>query len=383
MSPDSALESFYPSSNEGEANFRALLHAAVDAIILIDEIGSILQFNRAAERIFGYREAEVLGRNVSLLMPAPYADAHDGYMRHYLTTGERRIIGVGREVEARRSSGEVFPIELSVGQVDLPGPAHFVGIIRDISGRKRAEQETRELQERLARVGRFSTMGEMAAGLAHEINQPLAAINTYAQTAERLLEKDEACDIEDLRHICRQVSEQAHRAGEVIRRLRGFLRQQTSERGRLDCNALVGEILALAELDARDRDVPLCTALAENLPPVRGNAVEIQQVMLNLIRNAVDAMADQPDRSGGVVIATEVRGEGGVTVTVTDHGPGVAPEIARQIFHPFVTSKHNGLGVGLSISRTIVQSHGGKLAYAPNPAGGAIFSFHLPRSFED
>jgi two-component system, LuxR family, sensor kinase FixL len=383
MTANSSQGSFYPASDEGEANFRALLHAAVDAIVLIDEAGGILHFNRAAEDIFGYREAEVLGRNVSMLMPASYAEAHDGYMRHYLTTGERRIIGLGREVEALRRNGEVFPIELSVGQVDLPGPAHFVGIIRDISGRKRAEQETRELQERLARVGRFSTMGEMAAGLAHEINQPLAAINTYAQTARRLIDAGDACDIEDLRHICRQVSDQAHRAGEVIRRLRGFLRQQSSGRERLDCNALVREILVLAELDARDRDVPLCSSLAEGLPPVRGNAIEIQQVMLNLIRNAVDAMVGQPERSRGVIIATSARGDGGVDVTVTDHGPGVAPDIARQIFHPFVTSKHNGLGVGLSISRTIIQSHGGRLVYADNPAGGAIFSFFLPRSFED
>ncbi len=383
MSVDRVPESLYPASDIGDANFRALLHAAVDAIIMIDERGGILIFTPAAERIFGYREREVVGRNVSALMPPHFAEHHDDFMAHYLNTGERRIIGIGREVEALRRDGEVFPIELSVGQVDLPGPPHFIGIIRDISGRKRAEQEMRELQERLARVGRFSTMGEMAAGLAHEINQPLAAINTYAQTAERLLKAGAAADAEDLQHICRQVSQQAHRAGEVIRRLRGFLRQQDSERERLDCNALIREIMVLAELDARDRDVPLCMALAEALPPVRGNAVEIQQVMLNLIRNAVDAMSAQADRSQGVIISTRQREEGGVEVTVIDHGPGVAEEVARQIFHPFVTSKQNGLGVGLSISRTIIQSHGGRLGFQPNPAGGAIFSFHLPLSFED
>lgn len=383
MSVDSVPESLYPASDIGDANFRALLHAAVDAIIMIDERGGILIFNSAAERIFGYRASEVAGQNVSCLMPSHFAEHHDAFMEHYLTTGERRIIGKGREVEAMRSNGEIFPIELSVGQVDLPGPPHFIGIIRDVSERKRAEQERRELQDRLARVGRFSTMGEMAAGLSHEINQPLAAINTYAQTAERLLKAGAAADDEDLQHICRQVSEQAQRAGEVIRRLRGFLRMQGSARERLDCNALIREIMLLAELDARDRDVPLRMLLDDDLPPVRGNAVEIQQVMLNLIRNAVDAMSEQPDRTLGVVISTRQRQEGGVEVLVTDHGPGVDEEVARNIFHPFVTSKPNGLGVGLSISRTIITAHGGRLGFQPNPVGGAIFSFHLPLSFED
>lgn len=383
MTADSASRKADSTSDVGDANFRALLQAAVDAIIVIDGAGSILQFNPAAERIFGFGQAEVLGRNVSMLMPTHYAGAHDGYMAHYHATGERRIIGIGREVEARRRDGTVFPIDLAVGQVDLPGAANYVGIIRDISARKTTEQEMRDLQERLARVGRFSTMGEMAAGLAHEINQPLAAINTYAQTASRMISAGSSYDIQDMEHICRQVSEQARRAGEVIRRLRGFLRTEGDGRQRLHCNALIGEVMFLAELDAREHAVPLALALADDLPPVHGNAVEIQQVMLNLIRNAVDAMSEQPDRPGGVIIATARHVDGGVEFSVTDHGPGVAEDIARQIFHPFVTSKHNGLGVGLSISRTIIQAHGGKLSFVPNPAGGAIFSFHLPEAFED
>ncbi len=383
MTADSGSGSAESTSDTGGANFRALLQAAVDAIIVINEAGSILQFNPAAEKIFGFCQAEVLGRNVSMLMPAHYAQAHDGYMAHYHATGERRIIGIGREVEARRRDGTVFPIDLSVGQVDLPGAAHYVGIIRDISARKRNEQEMRDLQERLARVGRFSTMGEMAAGLAHEINQPLAAISTYAQTASRMLGAGSSYDPQDMDHICRQVSEQARRAGEVIRRLRGFLRTEDAGRQPLDSNALIREIMFLAELDAREHGVPLTLMLAEGLPRVHGNAVEIQQVILNLIRNAVGAMSEQADRSPGVIIATAHHEDGGVEFSVTDYGPGVAEDIARQIFHPFVTSKHHGLGVGLSISRTIIQAHGGRLAFVPNPAGGAIFRFQLPEAFED
>ncbi len=383
MTADAESWKSEPTGGSGEANFRALLQAAVDAIIVIDDAGSILQFNPAAEKTFGFGQAEVLGHNVSMLMPAHYAQAHDGYMARYHATGERRIIGIGREVEARRRDGTVFPIDLSVGQVDLPGAVHYVGIIRDISARKRTEQEMRDLQERLARVGRFSTMGEMAAGLAHEINQPLAAINTYAQTASRMISAGGSYDVHDLEHICRQVSEQASRAGEVIRRLRGFLRTENVGRQRLDFNTLIREIMFLAELDAREHGVPLALSLADDLPHVHGNSVEIQQVILNLIRNAVDAMSEQPERSGGVIIGTARHADGGVECAVTDHGPGVAADIAGQIFHPFVTSKHNGLGVGLSISRTIVQAHGGRLTFRPNPEGGSIFSFHLPEAFED
>lgn len=368
----------------GEANFRALLQAAVDAIILIDGDGRILAFNAAAERIFGYPEAEMLGRDVAMLMPEPYCSQHAQYMSRYLRTGERRIIGIGREVEALNRDGEVFPIELAVGQVDTPGPPRFVGIVRDVSARKRAEQETRELQDRLVRVGRFSTMGEMAAGLAHEINQPLSAINTYAQAADRLLEQpvdDERT--EEFRLICRKISDQAHRAGEVIRRLRGFLRLHSSGRARLDCNAMIREIMVLAELDARSNDVPLQIDYADDLPAVYGNAVEIQQVLLNLIRNAVDAMATCADRSRGVIVSTRCLADGSVEISVTDHGPGVDGQISAQVFHPFVSSKPGGLGVGLSLSRTIVQAHGGHLDFHGNPAGGAVFHFTLPPAYDE
>ena len=383
MTADVSPESSYPACDVGDAKFQALLEAAVDAIIMIDHEGRVMNFNPAAERVFGYSQEQILGRNVTMLMPEPHAVDHPKHLLRYLTTGEERVLGGRREVEGRRRNGEVFPLELSVGRVQVSGPPQFVAFLRDVSTRRRAEQEARDLEKRLKRVARFSTMGEMAAGLAHELNQPLAAITTYAQTASRMLADGRAFEEEDLRYICKQVGEQAQRAGQIIRRLRGFLRLQGSERQRLDCNALIREILTLAELDARDRGVPLFIELADSLPPVSGNAVELQQVMLNLVRNAVDSMMRQEDRSRGVIIATAPCDGGGLQVSVTDHGSGVAPSLANQIFHPFVTSKHNGLGVGLSISRTIVQSHGGRLTFAPNPAGGTIFSFSLPASLED
>jgi two-component system sensor kinase FixL len=365
------------------ANFRALMAAAVDGIILIDGSGRILAFNPAAERMFGYRAGEVLGRDVSVLMPATYAEHHQRYMDNYMETGVRRIIGIGREVQARRQDGTVFPIDLSVGEVETGGERRFVGIIRDISARKEAEREVRDLQERLARVARFSTMGEMAAGLAHEINQPLAAISTYAQAGERMIGTDPPPDLGDLREICSKIRQQSERAGEVIRRLRGFLRKQNLERGEVCCNQLIGEVLMLAEVDARAHGIELRTALADDLPPVNVDAVEIQQVVLNLVRNAVDAMSEARLRNGGILIETRALDDDTIEIAVTDHGPGVVGDIARSIFHPFVTSKQGGLGVGLSISRTIVQAHGGRLYFEPNPAGGTVFRFTLPLSYGD
>ena len=166
---------------------RALLDAAVDAVVVIDGSGRIESFNRAAERLFGFSATEVVGRNVSMLMPEPDRSAHDGYIQRYLTTGEARIIGIGREVKGQRRDGTVFPALLSVGRVDGAVPPRFVGFIHDLSERVAAEHEVTQARERLTHVDRLSTMGEMAAGLAHEINQPLAAITTYASACQQLL----------------------------------------------------------------------------------------------------------------------------------------------------------------------------------------------------
>src|SRR5690349_13498492 len=197
------------------AEFQALLDAAVDAIVVIDERAHILTFNRAAERMFGYASSDVVGKNVSVLMGEPYRSEHDGYMANYLATGEAHIIGKGREVEGRRANGEAFPVSLAVGEASGSGKRRFVGIIRDLSAQRAAEQRARSLEHRLAHVGRFNLMGEMAAGIAHEINQPLSAIATYAQAAKRLMQRDEK-DLGMLQDIYGKIDEQARRAGQVI-----------------------------------------------------------------------------------------------------------------------------------------------------------------------
>jgi two-component system, LuxR family, sensor kinase FixL len=359
------------------AEFQALLDAAVDAIVVIDERGQIITFNRAAELMFGHAAADVVGKNVNVLMADPHRSRHDGYLQRYAATGEAHIIGRGREVEARRANGEVFPVSLAVGEAQKDGDRRYVGIIRDLSPQRAAEQRARSLELRLAHVARFNLMGEMAAGIAHEINQPLAAIATYAQAGKRLLQRD-GPDMGMLTEICGKIDDQARRAGQVIANLRKFIRKQEIETQLLDVNQVVADVMTLIDADARSEGIPLRVHNGQGLAPVRADAVQLQQVLLNLTRNSVDAMRGGLDKERGIVIATGTGDGGAVRITVTDHGHGVSPQLGDNIFHPFITTKRDGLGVGLAISRTIVQSYGGTLTYADNPAGGSIFTIELP-----
>lgn len=359
------------------AEFQALLDAAVDAIIVIDDHGQVVTFNRAAERMFGYAAPEVIGNDVSMLMGDPYRSEHGQYLTRYLATGDARVIGKGREVEARRANGQVFPVSLAVGEATRDGQRRFVGIIRDLSAQRAAEQRTRALELRLAHVGRFNLMGEMAAGIAHEINQPLAAIATYAQAAKRLMQRSEP-DVETLTDICGKMDEQARRAGQVIDNLRKFIRKQDVETQSLEVNRVIDDVMSLIEADARSEGIPVRVNAGADLPNVRADAVQLQQVLLNLTRNSVDSMRGGLGKERGIIIATERGDDGGVKISVTDHGHGVSRQLGENIFHPFVTTKHDGLGVGLAISKTIVQSCGGSLTYSDNPAGGSVFSVELP-----
>ena len=235
-----------------------------------------------------------------------------------------------------------------------------------------------QLEARLAHVARFNLMGEMAAGIAHEINQPLSAIATYAQAGKRVLQRDEP-DVGMLAEICSKIDDQARRAGQVIANLRKFIRKQDIEMQLLDVNRVVADVMTLIDADARSEGIPLHVHSGQGIAPVRADAVQLQQVLLNLTRNSVDAMRGGLGKERGIVIATGTAPDGrAVRITVTDHGHGVSPQLGDNIFHPFITTKRDGLGVGLAISRTIVQSYGGTLTYADNPAGGSIFTIELP-----
>jgi two-component system sensor kinase FixL len=491
-----------PPPVPSEDRLSALLDAAVDAMVLIDPVGVVTRFNRAAEKVFGYSADEVVGRNVSMLMPAPYRDEHDGYLGRYLTTSKPHIIGIGREVSAQRKDGSTFPIDLAVGEFRGVGEHGFVGILRDISQRKRQEAELRErseelrlifentptavtitgvdgsiinanrscetllgyareeligkrhtdlvaeedraalqaeferirhsgesssrevryhtcagqllyalayfgfahdldgrpllmiveivdrsalfaatreaedLRARLAHVGRLGTLGEMVSGIAHEVNQPLTAIANYANAVRRLLLSGQA-EPAEMAGILEKIGAQAERAGQVIRGLRSMTRKHEAARARLDCNALVTEVSRLVEFELRASGCKLQLDLAPGLPPVYGDGVQIQQVVLNLIRNGLEAMNEHA--SGDSVTVTSSAPAGAfVEISVADSGPGLAPDNEEHLFEPFYTTKAQGMGLGLSICKSIVAAHGGELRYRRHARGGAEFIMRLP-----
>ncbi len=362
----------------GEAGFQALLDAAVDAIVVIDCRGHIETFNRSAEKLFGYSAEEIRGSNVSMLMPQPYRREHDGYLARYLETGEARIIGIGREASGQRKDGTVFPMELSVGEFRDSKTVRFVGIVRDITERKETERLIRQQQERLEHVMRLGTLGEMAAGIAHEINQPLTAISTYAQAARRLIDSGLMED-DRLLEVLEKTGAQAERAGAIIRRIRNLARKRPAQRERHDIARVVDEALRLAEVDARLHDVNLSGTAEPDLPPAWVDAVQIQQVVLNLVRNAMETTPP----STSIMVETLCRSEEEVIIRVCDDGPGLDEDLISEIFNPFFTTKTHGTGMGLSISRSIVTSHGGRLEAKNRPDGGATFSVILPTAMNE
>jgi two-component system sensor kinase FixL len=262
---------------------------------------------------------------------------------------------------------------VSVAAAPTGGEPLLVAFVRDLA----APRAARSLESRLSEAGRFSLLAEMAAGTAHEINQPLSAIATYAQAARRILEREKP-SARTLAEICTKIEDQALRAGGVLENLRKFVRRQEIRKEVLDVNRLVGDVLGVIEAEALVAGIAVTARLAETVPPVRANALQLQQVLLDVARNAIDAMRQEPQHDLGISIATSATDGGGASIAVTDHGPGVSRQLGDNIFHPFVTTKRDALGVGLAVGRTIVQCYGGSLTYHDNPAGGAVFVIELP-----
>ncbi len=360
------------------AMLRSILETVPDAMVVIDRHGVIQQFSKAAERLFGWRTAEVCGQNVRILMPSPYREQHDEYLDRYLTTGERRIIGIGRVVVGQRKNGSTFPIELSIGEVDQGGQRLFTGFIRDLTERQQTRARLQELQDELLHVSRLRSMGEMAAALAHELNQPLTASANYVAAALRLIDGPQP-DLAHIRHALALASAQTMRSGEIIRRLRAFVERGETARRPEQLDALVEEASALALVGLGDRGVTVKFVRDPNLPPVIADRVQVQQVLLNLLRNAVEAMETSPVRE--LTLGT-TRWDSMVAVSVADTGSGIPPSIEAQLFQPFVTTKSEGMGIGLSVCRAIVEAHGGRLWVEPNPGGGTVFCFTLPVAAE-
>jgi len=359
-----------------ESHLRSILSTVPDAMIVIDDQGSIVSFSAAAERLFGYAEAEVVGSNVSRLMPSPDRERHDGYIRRYLETGEKRIIGIGRVVFAERRDGSTFPMELSIGEA-TGGDKLFTGFIRDLTERRQTEQRLETLQSELIHVSRVSAMGTMASTLAHELNQPITAVANYVEGIRDLLATPHPDDLPMIREALNDTASEALRAGHIVRRLRDFVARGEVEKTIEKLPALINEAAVLGLLGAREKGVEPQFDLDPYASPVLVDKVQIQQVLINLIRNAVEAMADCPVRKLSVTSRADLPGF--VNVTVADTGSGVAPHIAQQLFAAFVSSKSEGMGLGLSICRTIVEANGGHIWMEPRKGGGTEFHFTLMR----
>ncbi len=361
-----------------ENHLRSILSTVPDAMIVIDSWGIILSFSAAAERLFGYSEDEVRGSNVSRLMPSPDRERHDGYIQRYLETGERRIIGIGRVVFAQRRDGTTFPMELSIGEAFGESQRLFTGFIRDLTERRQTEERLEEIQSELIHVSRVSAMGTMASTLAHELNQPITAVANYVEAVRDLLGAPDMDDIPMIREALADAAKETIRAGHIVRQLRDFVARGETDKTIEKLPALINEAAVLGLMGAQEKGVKPHFDLDPYASPVLVDRVQIQQVLINLIRNAIEAMANSDRKE--LTVRTQPDQQDLVRVTVADTGPGVDPLVARQLFTAFVSTKSDGMGLGLSICRTIVEANGGKIWLEAPEEGGACFHFTLMRA---
>lgn len=363
-----------------EARLISVLDTAVDGILVINDRGEILVYNKACETLFGYAPAEAIGRNIRLLMPDDYARAHDRYVENYRATGRRKIIGIGREVHGQHKDGTIFPVELSVGEAHTTVGRQFIGIVRDLRPRKEAERRVSELQADLVHMARVSAMDEMGAALAHELNQPLTAIMLYLQAATRTLDKgDVATHMELFRQVLSKAVHEAERAGSIISRMRHFVEKREPQRKVTDLNRIVDEAVDLTLLAVKTPG-RMIRLYGGSLPKALIDPVQVQQVVVNLVRNAFEAVREAENPT--VTVRTGQAGDM-LVIEVEDNGRGLPPEIVPNLFKAFSTSKRTGMGLGLSISRTIAQNHAGDLTVDPGGDGrGARFRVQLPVASE-
>jgi len=371
--PNSDSERAAPST-VSQARLLSVLDTAADGIIVIDDAGIILVFNKACEQMFGFPAAQVLAQNIKIIMPPEYAVDHDAYIEHYNRTGEKRIIGIGREVRGRHADGTIFPLELSVGEAKTPLGRQFIGILRDLRPRKESEARLAELQSELVHLARVSAIDEMGAAIAHELNQPLTALMLYLQAIRRAHSKGV-----DLNHMMGEIldkaAHEAERAGHIIQRMRQFVEKRDPERHVRQIDPLIDDAIDLTLLGQHHR-IQIDREAEPDLPPVSVDPVQIQQIVVNLVRNAIEAatLTGEP----AIRVVTRRKGDD-VILDVHDNGPGIAPEAMAKLFQAFASSKRRGMGLGLAISRTIAQNHGGDLVVDPGGNGkGACFSLVLP-----
>jgi two-component system sensor kinase FixL len=371
-----------PVAGISDVQLLSVLDTAADGIIIIDEHGVIHTYNKACERLFGYSAPEMIGRNVNAIMPPDVARAHDGYIGNYFTTGQRKIIGIGREVMGQHRDGTIIPVHLSVGEAVTSAGRQFIGIMRDLRSRNESERRLNQLQADLVRMARVSAIDEMGAALAHELNQPLTALMLYLQAVERACAKHSAANPmpPGVLGILEKAVREAERAGSIIQRMRQFVEKRDPVRRIVDLNPLIEDAIELTLLGSSP-GTRIDRAFAPDLPKLLLDPVQIQQVVVNLVRNGLEAVK-QCERQ--LVTVSTRNTDTGVAMTVEDSGPGIRAEAIPELFKPFSSSKERGFGLGLAISRTIAQNHRGELTVDPGGRGrGASFTLHLPLSDDD
>ncbi|MEQ8301619.1 MAG: PAS domain S-box protein [Hyphomonas sp.] len=358
-----------------QSHLKSILESVPDGMIVIDETGQILAFSKAAETLFGYAASDIIGRNVSELMAGRDEANHDQYINNYLNTGDRQIIGVGRVVTARRSDGTLFTIDLKIGEAKIGDHWLFTAFIRDLTEQRRAEMRMREMQSELVHFSRLSAVGTMASALAHELNQPLTAVANYLEAGRDILDSPEEDKRELLREALDEGARQAVRAGDIVRKLRGYVSRGEIDARSVELAPLLNDAAALARLSTRSNDIPVTLSVASNVGSVFADPIQVQQVVINLVRNAQEALLDTPNPKIRIIAE---RGENGlVKVSICDNGAGLDDDVKKTLFKPFTTSKAGGMGLGLSICQTIVEAHGGSICADLAPDGGTCFRFTL------
>ena len=359
-----------------QLHLASILASVPDGMVVIDESGKIMAFSRAAEELFGFTAAEVIGKPVNILMAGRDKVNHDNYIGNYLRTGERQIIGKGRVVIASRADGTLFPIDLKIGEARIGERYLFTAFIRDLTEQQRSELRMQEMQSELVHFSRLSAVGTMASALAHELNQPLTAVANYLEASRDLLDSPDPETRMILQEALTEAARQAVRAGEIVRKLRSYVSRGEVDARPLSLEPLLADAIALSKLSRELADIPVKLELEEEADEVLGDPIQIQQVVINLIRNAMDALANTQDAR--ITVRVYSADEPGYTaVEVCDNGPGLSAELRENIFKPFATTKSQGMGLGLSICQTIVEAHGGVIRAISPPEGGTCFRFTL------
>jgi PAS domain S-box-containing protein len=357
--------------------FRLATESSLSGVVLVNEQGYIMLVNSQVEKLFGYQRKELVGRSVDVLVPERFGIQHPAHRAKFIATPTTRAMGAGRELFARRKDGSEFPVEIGLNPIQTPDGIVVLTTVVDITARKMAEAEALQNREEIGHLSRVAAMGELAASIAHELNQPLSGIVSNAGAGQRFIDRGDV-SLEELRELLADISADGRRAGDVIRGIQSMVKKGASTKKQVNLNDLVMNVVQMVHPNAMLHSCELGTFLDPDSPAIEGDPVQLQQVLLNLIINAFDAMRDTPTSRRKVVIATERNEHNAIRISVRDYGTGIPEEVRERMFEQFFTTKGKGLGMGLAIVRSIVKSHGGTIAAENVRDGGARFHFTLP-----